>query len=394
MDQRRRSTRWGKPVIAMADHPRGPSGRCRHPTSDLDSRAPAEQGRLQGTPTGLHRCHHRRGEHHEGLSFRHIGAPRIYWAPKSDDAAAQSLNNFLTALLVVDEKFSIGRLTIVDGPCRDKMLTAYLKFSELRDFANTKLTATRAGFGEFLRRMGSTSNDLDTLMGELVDLAEARLRPARRLLSKRSSINVASNKSEKPKQQSRRRRRDRRGPADSESGQPGGGSPTNFVESTRVAADSASDATEHEAEVMGASQRRRIRTERIKGEQLTPQHIGRFVGQAMGSYNVQSRIVDLIPIGTDPDGSWLMTVHWAALPGQPARWAGTACVSATTSSSSTYYRTRQTRPLTRTHPTSPDLEGSDSPKKARRQCATEAESRQRYAPYTPRGSPARYQACC
>jgi hypothetical protein len=210
----------------------------------------------------------------------------------------------------------------------------------------------------------------------------------------RSSINVASNKSEKPKQQSRRRRRDRRGPADSESGQPGGGSPTNFVESTRVAADFASDATEHEAEVMGASQRRRIRTERIKGEQLTPQHIGRFVGQAMGSYNVQGRIVDLIPIGTDPDGSWLMTVHWAALPGQPARWAGTACVSATTSSSSTYYRTRQTRPLTRTHPTSPDLEGSDSPKKARRQCATEAESRQRYAPYTPRGSPARYQACC
>ncbi|GAB3029980.1 hypothetical protein GCM10027213_49510 [Mycobacterium bourgelatii] len=112
----------------------------------------------------------------------------------SDDAAAQSLNNFLTALLALDQKFAVGRLTIVDGPCRDKMITAYLEYSKLRDFANKKLPPSRAGFTEFLRRMSETSNALDKTIGELVDLAEARLRPSRPMLSKRSTLSVATNR--------------------------------------------------------------------------------------------------------------------------------------------------------------------------------------------------------
>lgn len=113
----------------------------------------------------------------------------------SNDAAAKSLNEFLTALLVMDEKFSIGRLTIVDGPCRDMMLTAYLRYSELRHFANTGLLATRTSFADFLGRLDATVRQLDGVIADLVDLAEDRLAPSRRLLSQRPAINVASNRS-------------------------------------------------------------------------------------------------------------------------------------------------------------------------------------------------------
>ncbi|BBY88460.1 hypothetical protein [Mycolicibacterium tokaiense] len=109
----------------------------------------------------------------------------------SDDAAAQSINNFVAALLSMDEKFSIGRLTIVDTPCREKMLETYLVFSNLRTYANKVLTANRQGFGEFLRLLTTTSNQMDDLIAELVDLAEDRLRPTRGLFSKRSKMVVS-----------------------------------------------------------------------------------------------------------------------------------------------------------------------------------------------------------
>ncbi|ETB31479.1 hypothetical protein [Mycobacterium avium] len=112
----------------------------------------------------------------------------------SNDAAARSLNEFLTALLVMDEKFSIGRLTIVDGPCRDMMLTAYMRYSQLRNFANTGLLGTRTSFEEFLGRLDATVRVLDGVIAELVDLAERRLAPSRPLLSKKSALNVASDK--------------------------------------------------------------------------------------------------------------------------------------------------------------------------------------------------------
>ncbi len=36
-------------------------------------------------------------------------------------------------------------------------------------------------------------------------------------------------------------------------------------------------------------------------------------------YNIMGRILDLTPVITDAAGSWLVTVHWAALPGQQPR---------------------------------------------------------------------------
>ncbi len=42
--------------------------------------------------------------------------------------------------------------------------------------------------------MNDTSNALDVLLAELVDLAEQRLSPARPLLSRRPKVTVASNR--------------------------------------------------------------------------------------------------------------------------------------------------------------------------------------------------------
>ena len=51
----------------------------------------------------------------------------------------------------------------------------------------------RANRNGFSRRGIPIADDVDKLVGQLVDLAEARLRPSRRLLSRRSAIHVASN---------------------------------------------------------------------------------------------------------------------------------------------------------------------------------------------------------
>jgi hypothetical protein len=46
-------------------------------------------------------------------ALEHVG---LTGRQTSDDAAVQSLNTFLRRLLGLDEQFSIGRLTVVDGP--------------------------------------------------------------------------------------------------------------------------------------------------------------------------------------------------------------------------------------------------------------------------------------
>jgi hypothetical protein len=73
------------------------------------------------------------------------------------------------------------------------MIEAYLKYSELRNFANTQLTPTRRAMFDFLRRMSATSNQLDSVIGELIDLAEERLQSSRRLLSKQGVLKVQKN---------------------------------------------------------------------------------------------------------------------------------------------------------------------------------------------------------
>ncbi|MFN3007033.1 hypothetical protein [Mycolicibacterium wolinskyi] len=74
---------------------------------------------------------------------------------------------------------------------------------------------------------------------------------------------------------------------------------------------------EREVEIVGEpGARARVRTELIKGERLTPEHVGRLVTEGRDGYNIMGRIRDLTRVITDPAESWLVTVHWAALPGQ------------------------------------------------------------------------------
>ncbi|OBF05339.1 hypothetical protein [Mycobacterium sp. 852002-10029_SCH5224772] len=258
----------------------------------------------------------------------------------TDDAAVASLNTFLRRLLALDEQFSIGRLTVVDGPCRDKMMTAYVRFSELRKLANDPAVATPAGFGEFVRQMNDTSNALDTLLAELVDLAERRLSPARPLLSRRPKVKVASNKA---RSQPKKRRVSLRKPAeptqldaalphadaptpaagaapDAREGETPAQNAAELRDAERQPAPHTPQIDEREVEVVGEPDARaRIRTELIKGEQLTLQHVGRLVTEGRDGYNIMGRILDLTPVITDTAGSWLVTVHWAALPGQRPR---------------------------------------------------------------------------
>jgi hypothetical protein len=233
----------------------------------------------------------------------------------TDDAAVQSLNTFLRRLLGLNEQFSIGRLTVVDGPCRDKMLTAYVRYSELRKLANQPEAATQAGFGKFVRQMNDTSNDLDTLLAELVDLAEKRLSPSRPLLSKRPKVEVASNKA-RPEQQRQKRFPPPRCTKANKPRRTGGGSTGDHA--TRGEPTSAGGPEEREVEVVGESGKARIRSQLIKGAQLAPEHVGKLLAENQGGYNVMGKILGITPGITDPN-SWMVTVHWAAPPGQPAR---------------------------------------------------------------------------
>lgn len=225
----------------------------------------------------------------------------------TDDATVQSLNTFLRRLLGLDEQFSIGRLTVVDGPCRDKMLAAYVRYSDLRKLANQPDVATEAGFGTFIREMNDTSNDLDVFLAELVDLAEKRLSPARPLLGKRPKLKVASNKA-----------RPERKAVAAAHGQMREASTPERTEATDRNPTGGPAVEEREVEVAGEPDNVRIRRQVIKGAQLTAQHVGKLVAEAQGGYNVMGKILAITPTRSDPE-SWIVAVHWAGPPGQPAR---------------------------------------------------------------------------
>jgi hypothetical protein len=189
-------------------------------------------------------------------ALEHVG---LTGRQTSDDAAVQSLNTFLRRLPGLDEQFSIGRLTVVDGPIRDKMLTAYVRYSELRKLANKPEVATQAGFGEFTRQMNDTSNDLDVLLAELVDLAEKRLSPSRPMLAKRPRVKVASNKARQKAQKQRRLRLPR--------GQAAGTDEPDPPPAAESEPAPAAEPEEREVEVDGESGKARISSQLIKGAQ-------------------------------------------------------------------------------------------------------------------------------
>src|ERR1700694_747497 len=79
-------------------------------------------------------------------------------------------------------------LTVVDGPCYDQLVAAEKPFETLKKIANNPLlsrTDTPAGFTDFMLKLGTASDNLDADLGYLVELAQRRLRPSRRLLSRK-----------------------------------------------------------------------------------------------------------------------------------------------------------------------------------------------------------------
>jgi hypothetical protein len=160
----------------------------------------------------------------------------------------------------------------------------------------------------------------------LVDLAEKRLSPARPVLAKRPQVNVASNKARQeaePRTSRVRLRRVRTTDAiGGGSAAPAGtfGSAADAKPARDGEQQNATQPEDREVEVVGEpGTKARIRTQIIKGEQLTQQHVGRLVTEGRDGYNIMGKILDLTPVITDQAGSWLVTVHWAALPGQQPR---------------------------------------------------------------------------
>ena len=108
----------------------------------------------------------------------------------SEDAAVQSLNNFLRSILKMHETFKIAFLTVLDGPCHDQLVLAEKPFIELRNLSNNPLfsgTHTAPGFKAFMMKLFTASEKLDADLGYLVELAQERLRPARPFFSRKST---------------------------------------------------------------------------------------------------------------------------------------------------------------------------------------------------------------
>jgi hypothetical protein len=108
----------------------------------------------------------------------------------SDEGTLEVLNTFFRELFGLDEAFEIAFLTVVDGPCYDQLVAAEKPLQALRKAANNPLvsrTDTAAGFARFIVQLGTASDNLDDDLGYLVELAQRRLRPSRRLLSRRST---------------------------------------------------------------------------------------------------------------------------------------------------------------------------------------------------------------
>lgn len=56
----------------------------------------------------------------------------------------------------------------------------------------------------------------------------------------------------------------------------------------------------------------------ITGADLNQTYVGKFLGRADRGYNGQGKILELIPVITDPSGLWLATIRWGQTPASPA----------------------------------------------------------------------------
>lgn len=52
----------------------------------------------------------------------------------------------------------------------------------------------------------------------------------------------------------------------------------------------------------------------LTGADLDQTFVGKFTGRTEGSYNRLGKILELIPVVTDPNGLWLATIRWGQTP--------------------------------------------------------------------------------
>ncbi|MFD3812155.1 hypothetical protein [Rhodococcus sp. NPDC058639] len=62
----------------------------------------------------------------------------------------------------------------------------------------------------------------------------------------------------------------------------------------------------------------RVRQTVVKGRDLNRSYVGKFLAGEADGYWRQGRIEELIPVITDPRGSWHATVTWGMTPTTPS----------------------------------------------------------------------------
>lgn len=224
----------------------------------------------------------------------------------SDEGSLEVLNTFFRELFGLDEAFEIAFLTVVDGPCYDQLVAAEKPFQALRKAANNPLvsrTDTAEGFARFIVQLGTASDNLDDDLGHLVALAQQRLRPSRRLLSRRSTAKRP------PKPRPSIERGDKpSGPA----------TQTAFLLSQGNQASSRQRVTltEEPLSLNAGGAGPPEGAIRIHGSDLTKAHTGGFVVGTDGTNPIGGQIVDLLPIITATERTWVATIQWASPKGQ------------------------------------------------------------------------------
>ncbi len=220
----------------------------------------------------------------------------------SDDLVIEVANDFFRRLFGLDEAFEIAFLTVVDGPCYDQLVAAEKPFQTLRKIANNPLfarTDTAQGFAEFMLRLGTASDNLDADLGYLIELAQKRLRPSRRLLSRKPT--AVRTRKVKPSVESG----NRPSPSALQSAvllsQSGSSTRQRITPSDR----SISDDEPPEG------------TERLHGTDLNRSYLGRLVARTEDGVVVRGQIVELIPNLSSSERDWVVQVIWEHRPRQP-----------------------------------------------------------------------------
>ncbi|WP_435592635.1 hypothetical protein [Nocardia sp. bgisy118] len=61
-----------------------------------------------------------------------------------------------------------------------------------------------------------------------------------------------------------------------------------------------------------------VKVTRLTGADLDQTFVGKFLGRSDGGYNRLGKIMQLVPVVTDPNGLWLATIRWGETPEKPA----------------------------------------------------------------------------